>query len=464
MKSKEVMSSYRKALTINLDQSKYGTFAEIGAGQEVVNWFFKVSATAGTVAKSISAYDMTMSDVIYGKSQRYVSRERVTAMLDHEYDLLIERLAQKRGADTTFFSFGNTVRARGYKDKEECHGWLGIRLQLKPGAEPCDILCHIRLLDEENVDQMEALGILGLNLIYAAFYHRDNLENFVDSLVDNISGGRVEVDMLKFEGKDFRFVDNRLCSLQLVQSGLTDAAMFLPSGEVVQPAEVLYKRSVVLLRGSFDPVTHLHMDMLEQTRKRFFEDLSVEQRERSLSLCEISLNNLLRGSDGGIDHVQFLDRADALQELGQTLLISRCPEFHRIAGYLSRYTREPIGIVLSIGLLNELFKEKWSENLEGGILESFGRLFKSELSLYVYPWMNRKTGELVTAESFKVEEHLSHLYQHFRYNRMIHSVECSDASLLKYTGRDIQEMILSGQEDWRAFVPKEAQRAAMHIH
>ncbi|MGJ8671544.1 TonB-dependent receptor [Rubritalea sp.] len=464
MKSREVLSSYNKALRINLDRSKYGTFAEIGAGQEVVNWFFKASATAGTVAKSISAYDMTMSDEIYGKSRRYVSRERVLQMLDHEYELLVERLSEERDDQTTFFSFCNTVRARGYKDKEECHGWMGVRLQLKPGGPPCDILCHVRLLDEENMDQMEALGVIGLNLIYASFYHRDNLERFVESLVNNLTKGRVEVDMLKFLGEGFRFVDNRLCSLQLVQSGLTAAAMFTPDGEVVQPAEVLYKKSVALLRGSFDPVTNLHLDMLSQTKKSFCSELNDAQKGRFISLCEISMNNLLRGGDGGIDHLKFLDRADALQALGQTLLISNCPEFHRIASYLSVYTKEPIAIILSIGLLNELFKEKWSENLDGGILESFGRLFKHEVSLYVYPWKSRKGGELVTAETFRTNENLQHLYQYFLMNRLIRSVDSGDEALLNYTGRDIQKMILEGGEEWKKFVPKEAHRAALHIH
>lgn len=464
MKSKEVLSSYNKALRINLDQSKYGTFAEIGAGQEVVNWFFKASGTAGTVAKSISAYDMTMSDEIYGKAKRYVSRERVTSMLDHEYDLLIERLAEERSDNTTFFSFCNTVRARGYQDEEECHGWMGVRLQLKPGGEPCDILCHVRLLDEENMDQMEALGIIGLNLIHASFYHRGDLPRFVESLVDNLSAGRVEVDMLKFLGDDFKFVDNRLCSLQLVQSGLTDAAMFTPEGEVVQPAEVLYKKSVALLRGSFDPVMNLHLDMMNQTKKSFCEELDESQKENFLSLCEISMNNLLRGEGGEVDHVKFLDRADALQALGQTLLISNCPEFHRIAAYLSRYTREPIAIILSIGLLNELFKEKWSEQLDGGLLESFGRLFKNKLALYVYPWKNRKDGEVVTAESFKTTESVKHLYQYFLQNRMIRSVQPGEQDLLNYTGREIKKMIETGGEDWKEFVPEIAHKAALHIH
>ncbi len=371
MNTREIPTTYDKALRINLDEEKYGTFAEIGAGQEVANWFFRASATAGTMAKTISAYDMTMSDAIYGKAKRYVSRDRLNAMLKYEYDLLVERLHGQRGDTSCFFSFSNTVRARGYQDTGECHGWLGIRLQLKPGEEPSQIVIHVRLLDQENFDQMEALGIIGVNLVYAAFYHREHLSLFVESLMDGLTRDRVEVDMLKFSGAGFKMVDNRLCHLQLVTSGLTEAAMFLPDGEVVQPAEALYKKPIILLRGSFDPVTNLHLDMLGQTRGEFNKFLPAEQQPDTVELCEISMNNLLRkgegnGDGGGIDHLAFLDRADALQALGKTVLVSRCPEFHRIATYLSRYTASPIGIVLSIGLLNELFKAKWSDNLPGG--------------------------------------------------------------------------------------------------
>ena len=469
MNTREIPSTYDKALRINLDEEKYGTFAEIGAGQEVANWFFRASATAGTMAKTISAYDMTMSDAIYGKAKRYVSRDRINTMLEYEYDLLVERLSEKRGASSTFFSFANTVRARGYQDTGECHGWLGIQLQLKPKEDPCQILIHVRLLDQENLDQMEALGIIGVNLIYAAFYHRDRLSLFVESLMDGLTNDRVEVDMLKFSGDGFKMIDNRLCHLQLVASGLTAAAMFLPDGEVVQPAEALYKKPIILLRGSFNPVTNLHLDMLSQTRGEFNKLLSPDQQDKTIELCEISMNNLLRKAGeevgvGEIDHLAFLDRADALQALGKTVLVSRCPEFHRIASYLSRYTTSPIGIVLSIGLLNELFKEKWSEGLAGGILESFGRLFKHGLSLYVYPWGNRKSGEIITADNFKAPENLDHLYKHFHKNGMIHSIPCGDKGLLKFTGRDIQRMIAAGDETWKTLVPEQAHRTAIYQH
>ncbi len=447
-------TSYDKALQLNLDPGIYGTFAEIGAGQETANWFFRASGTAGLVAKSISAYDMVMSDALYGHSERYVSCERLEAMFAHEYEILLDRLADKRGRDTTFFSFCNTVRARGYNDSGECHGWVGVRFQTAPGAAPTDIVMHVRLLDRDTLDQMEALGVIGLNLIHSAFFNRANLKNFIESLVDDLSADRVEIDMLRFSGANYANFDNRLCALQLVKSGLTDATMFLPSGEVVQPAEALYKKPVLLLRGSFDPVLNLHMGMIEQSRKGFVEKLDEYEREHVVELCEISMANLLRGEEG-IEVTDFLNRADALQKLGKTVLVSSCAEFHRIAAFLHRCTNQAKGIILSIGLLNELFKAKWSKHLQGGLLESFGRLFKEGLTLWVFPWKNRQSGELVTAETFIAPENSVHLYSHFLENGRIHAVDCDDEALLDSTGRDVNRMIEEGAEGWKDLVPEE---------
>ncbi len=449
-----IVTTYDKALELNLDSSVYGTFAEIGAGQETANWFFRASGSAGLVAKTISAYDMTMSDAIYGRAGRYVSAGRLAAMLEHEYAILLERLEPKRGESTAFFSFCNTVRARGWNDQGECHGWLGIRFQMKPGVPPSDITVHIRLLDARSIDQMEAVGVVGVNLIHAAYRHRGHLKQFVESLLDNLQPGRVEIDLLKFTGHGYGYFDNRLCALQLVESGLTDATMFLPSGEVVQPAEALYSSSVLLLRGSFDPVMKVHLQMLEEARAGFSESLESDDQGREIELCEISMHNLLRGRD--IDPVDFLDRADALQSLGKTVLLSRCAEFHRIAAFLTRCTTRPVGIVLSIGLLNELFKPKWSANLAGGLLESFGRLFKSGVTLHVFPWENRRSGELVTAENFRAPDDSVHLYRHFIANGRIRPVACGDTALLANTGRDVCRMILAGDPEWRDLVPEVA--------
>jgi len=447
-------STYDKALELNLDPYIYGTFAEIGAGQETANWFFRAGGAAGMVAKTISAYDMTMSDAIYGHADRYVSAGRLEAMLHHEYAILLERLSPKRGKNTTFFSFCNTVRARGWKDNGECHGWLGVRFQMKPGDPPSDVTIHVRLLDSRTIDQMEVLGTIGVNLVHSAFHYRGHLKKFVESLVDNIPPGRVEVDLLKFTGHGFSFFDNRLCALQLVESGLTDATMFLPSGEVVQPTEALYKKPILLLRGSFDPVMNVHLTMLEQAMPGFSALLEEKDRSNAMELCEISMDNLLR--DKAIDHVDFLDRSDALQSLGKAVLLSRCAEFHRIAAFLRRCTGKPIGIILSIGLLNELFKPKWSENLAGGLLESFGRLFKGGITLHVFPWKNRRTGELVTTETFRAPENSYHLYRHFLENQRVLGIPCTDDMLLAFTGRHVCRMIAAGEESWRDLVPEVA--------
>ena len=453
-------TSYDKALELNLDPSIYGTFAEIGAGQETANWFFRASGTAGLVAKSISAYDMVMSDALYGHSERYVSCGRLQAMLDHEYEILLERLGKQRGANTSFFSFCNTVRARGYNDSGECHGWLGVRFQTAPSAEPTDIVMHVRLLDRDSIDQMEALGLIGLNMIYSVFRNRSDLKVFIESLLDELTSDRVEVDLLRFSGAGYEDFDNRLCALQLVKSGLTDATMFLPDGEVVQPAEALYKKPVLLLRGSFDPVLNLHMGMIEQSREGFAQQLEAGERDHVVELCEISMANLLRGEEG-IGVQDFLNRADALQNLGKTVLVSSCAEFHRIAAFLHRCTNRPKGIILSIGLLNELFKAKWSKHLQGGLLESFGRLFKEGLTLWVFPWKNRKSGQLVTAATFEAPENSKHLYRHFLENGRIHGVECKDEGLLNSTGRDVNRMILEGSEAWRKLVPEQAWEMAV---
>jgi hypothetical protein len=375
-------------------------------------------------------------------------------MLDHEYSILLERLGPKRGGETTFFSFCNTVRARGWNDSGECHGWLGIRFQMKPGDPPSDIVLHVRLLDSRTIDQMEALGTIGVNLIHSAFRHRGHLQKFVESLLDNLASGRVEVDLLKFTGHGYGFFDNRLCALQLVESGLTEATMFLPSGEVVQPAEALYRHPVLLLRGSFNPVMNVHLDMLRHARGGFIDSLSGAERGSAIELCEISVHNLLR--DRSVDPVDFLDRADALQALGKTVLLSRCAEFHRIAAFLYRYTGKSSGIILSIGLLNELFKTKWSDNLPGGLLESFGRLFKEGVTLYVFPWKNRRTGELVTADTFMPPADSLHLYRHFIANGRIRAIPCEDSRSLAYTGRDVCRMIHAGDDRWRDLVPETA--------
>src|SRR5216110_1971236 len=379
-----------KALRINLDSAKYGTFAEIGAGQEVARRFFRVGGAAGTIAKTMSAYDMTFSDAIYGPADRYVSRVRLQTMLDHEFNLLIERLDEKFGAEKTFFVFGDTIAARSFKERNESHGWLGVRFQSQPRGQPNQIIIHVRLLDEANVEQQEALGVIGVNLLHGAFYCRQP-ERLISSLQENLAPGRIEVDMIKFSGPLFQNVDNRLMSLQLVSQGLTDAVMFKADSETVQPAEVFYKKSILIERGSFRPVTYATNDMLDGATQSFLKQAGVTGSDLVV-LMEMTLENLL--AEGQLDHADFLARVDILGALGLTVLISKFGEYYRLAAYLSRYTNRMVGLVMGVPSLIEILDEKYYLNLEGGILEALGRMFKHGLKLYVYPIIDEKTGEI----------------------------------------------------------------------
>ena len=234
----------QKALEINLDNCKYGTIVEIGAGQEVARNFFRAGGAAGTVAKTMSAYDMQVSDDIYGAEEtgRYVSRSRLKKMLDKEYTAVTELLAPTRAKNTTFFSYAATVTAKSYLQKNECHGWIGIRLQLYPNAAPSDIILHLRMLDNDGSAQQEALGVIGVNLIHAAYTYFTQPKKIMESVVDDLEPERIEVDMINFSGPYFEETENRLMNLHLVHSSLTHAIMFNPQGEIQVPAEVLYKK------------------------------------------------------------------------------------------------------------------------------------------------------------------------------------------------------------------------------
>ncbi len=446
----ELKDTHQKALQINLDPAKYGVFAEIGAGQEVARWFFRVGGASGTIAKSMSAYDMTVSDAIYGHTDRYVSRTRLLSMLDHEYGLLIERLAGQRGANTRFFVFADTVAARGYHRRDETHGWMGIRFQPHPGTEPSDVLLHVIMWDRDNLAQQEALGILGVNLIYAALQHHENATRVVNDLLDNLSIDRIEVDMIEFRGPAFTDVDNRLLALQLVEKGLTNAALFRPDGRLVQAGDALYKKCVLVERGSFRPVTHVTVDMINHAKAQFVQEPNVVGDDLVV-LMEMTLKNL--SSEGKIDHQDFLDRADLLRSLGHPVLISNYGEFHRLASYLFRFTKQPIGLVMGLPTLRELFEEKYYADLGGGILESFGRMFKSELKLYVYPYRDPKSAAIITAGNLRVAPHLRHLYMYLVENHFIQGMRDVEESNLDILSRDVLKMLQNGEPGWEAKVP-----------
>ena len=441
----------KKAFQINLDAKKYGTFAEIGAGQEVARRFFHVGGAAGTIAKTISAYDMTFSDAIYGSADRYVSRARLHTMLDHEYTLLIERLDEKLGSERAFFVFADTVAARSFKQHNESHGWLGVRFQSEIRSEPSQIIIHVRMLDEANVDQQEALGVIGVNFLYGAFYHRQP-EKLIASLQENLAPGRIQVDMIKFSGPAFAGVDNRLMSLQLVSQGLTTAVMFRADGESVQPAEIFYKKAILVERGSFRPVTYATNDMLDGARRQFLKQSGYSE-EDLVVLMEMTLENLL--SEGQLNHADFLARVDILGSLGRTVLISKFGEYYRLAAYLARYTNKMIGLVMGVPSLHEIFDEKYYLNLEGGILEALGRMFKGALKLYVYPMIDEQSGKMVTATKTQVAPNLISLFHYLIDNGFIQEISDYHPDYLRIHPPDALQKIQSGDSTWERMVPPE---------
>jgi hypothetical protein len=467
---KELLTTTQKARRINFDAPIYGTFAEIGAGQEVAREFFHAGGASGTVAKSISAYDMIFSDAIYGKSPRYVSRERLNLMLDHEYGLLVERLSAIRGDRTNFFVFANTVATSNHQGTNEAHGWLGIRFQAAPLSEPSEIVLHVRMWDKDTGMQQQALGIVGVNLIYGALYLRSDPRQLIESLQDNLGTDRIEVDMLRLSGHCFETIDNRVMSLHLVKCKLTNAIMFGPQGEVLQPSEILHKKAILVERGSFRPVTHVNVDMIACATAQFVQEAPVKGKE-VVVLMEITMNNLL--SEGALDASDFLSRVDLLADIGFTVLISNYSEYYRLTSYFRRYTKEMIGVAIGINHLLEIFNEKYYENLEGGILESFGRLFRNAVKLYVYPMSgeayDRYTVDssrtvtaaqsaapnvLITARNARIVDHLTSLYAHLLDNHFIDNIVGFDANILGIFSRDALRKIRDHDLSWENMVPR----------
>ena len=480
----EFLTTNRKALTVNLDPTKYGTFAEIGAGQETCRNFFQAGGAAGTIAKTMSAYDMTFSDSIYGKVGRYVSMERVVKMIEHEYALLEERLTDEVGGERTFFAYANTMKAKSYRGGDDTHGWMGIRFQTEPGGEPNEIHLHCRMWDPENVQQQHAVGILGTNLIYGAFYLHGNVEAFIESLVDNVGSERIEVDLIHFRGPAFEGVDERIANLHLVRRGLTNAVLFSPEGNITQPSEAFYKKAILVERGSFRPVTEVNIDMLKCSGAQFAREPSIEGK-KVIELAEITMNNLL--ASGKLDYEDYLSRIDLLGATGNWVLISNYFEFYRLTSYFRRYTKEMIGVCMGINTLLEVFNEKYYVNLPGGILESFGRLLKNSVRLYIYPMRRKAYGrylalkkaeteggpseepadrprsakdndkpELITCDNLRVQPQLTNLYRHLLENGYIEHIRDIDESLLDIFSRDILSAIAQNDPIWESMVPAAA--------
>ncbi|NBW96110.1 MAG: TonB-dependent receptor [Planctomycetia bacterium] len=446
-----------RALSVNLDGSVYGTFAEIGAGQEVARWFFAVGGAAGSVAKTMSAYDMTVSDAIYGKAGRYVSRERVEEMLDHEFSLLRERLDTTRGDRTRFFAFADTAAARSYAGGNECHAWMGVRFQHAFRAEPSDVVVHVRMLDGTNSGQQEALGRLGVNVLHAVLNRFRDPKAMIETFLDDIARSRLEIDWVAVDGPAFPGVDSRLLALHLVRSGFTQAILFDARGAPALASEALRHSHVLVERGRFAPVTRLNLEMLSAARADWMAGEGPPQGAESPheireihDVMEITMNNLR--DRGQAEDADFLARVDLLSAVGKMVLVTDIGLFHDLGEYLAARHVERIGLVLGVPLLRELFNDAHYRQLPGGILEAFGRLFTKAVRLYVQPTRDAVDGRVVSADSLQVSPHHAHLLEHLRTNGLVRPLPCDPGTLRTYSSEDVRTRICSGDPSWRDLV------------
>ena len=441
-----------KALRINLNENIYGTFAEIGAGQETVRHFFRAGGSSGTIAKAMSAYDKDFSDAIYGVEEdgRYVTESRLKKMLSHEVQLIEQRMNRDKHPHKMFFSYANTVATIDFAKQFKGHGWVGIKYQLEPEEDYNEIILHIRFKETDAKLQQETLGILGVNLIYGAFYKHDDPKKLLRYLYDHISKDQIEIDTINFSGPTFANVDNRLMSLQLVKNNMTDAVMFGPEGNNILPASILYKKNILALRGSFRPVTQVNMDMYEKSLKMFYEENKVE-RENTLVIFEITLSNLR--SEGEIDERDFMDRAELLCSLGQTVMISNFQEYYKVVEYFSSYTKARMGLAMGVSNLVDIFDEKYYRHLSGGILEAFGKLFYRDLKVFLYP-MEDENGEIITSQNLKVHPRMKELYKFFAYNGKVVDITDFDQDHLKIFSREVLKMIGEGKAGWEKLLPE----------
>ena len=443
----------QKALRINLDEKKYGTIVEIGAGQEVARHFFIAGAAAGTIAKTMSAYDMKFSDAIYGVQEdgRYVSKGRVKAMMEQEFDLVVDRVGDIRSKASRYFTYATTVSAKSFNRKNECHAWCGIRVQMYPGAKPSNITVHVRMFDDNAEAQQQALGVLGVNLIYAAFYYFENPKQIIDSLTDGMKANRIEIDSIDFEGPYFEDTDNRIKNIHLIRSWKTRAIMFKPDGSVAVPAEMLYKKNILTIRGSFRPVTNLNVDMIEQGQNTF-SSLPDVDRSNTVAIAEISLNDA-HGNDAKVPESDIVARVQLLNSLGYNVMVSDYTRYFSLRAYFRQFTQLQIGIVMGMVNVKQIFDESFYRGVEGGILEGFGKLFPDNTRIFIYPETD-EDGQVTEFTDVKVPDHLRFLYRHLLENGFLHGIECSDPSLFTIYSRKILKQLSSGQDGWQKDLPE----------
>ena len=451
--SSEPLSTRHKALKVNLARRFYGTFAEIGAGQEVARHFFQAGGASGSIAKTISAYDMIFSDHIYGKEtgSRYVCEPRLQKMLHREYDLLIERLSDVKGKDHQFFCFANTVSALNFHRTNEAHGWLGVRFQKAPG-EPCnDVVIHVRMLDPQNILQQDALGIMGVNLVYGSLILNEKPEEMTRQLMDHLDNTRIEVNFIRVSGPAFKNVDNRLLNLQLVKEGYTPSVMFDESGEVVLPADHLYKKDILVVRGSFRPPTHVSLDMIKSGLKNFAAKTGVSESEVQ-TIAEITISTLQE--DGPeIANEDFLARVELLCALGQKVLITNFPQYYRLTQYIAKFKSRHVGLVLGVYNFKQIFDEAYTDT-SSGLMGALGELFRPNIHVLVYPYMSEDKKEFLRMKNLTVAPEQEHLYQHLKNLGQLHDIENFEESTLHIFSRKVLDMIVSNEPGWEKLVPE----------
>ena len=448
-----VPTNKSKALRINLNSDVYGTFAEIGAGQETARNFFRSGAASGTIAKAMSAYDKDFSDAIYGveSDNRYVTESRLKRMLGHEIHLMEDRLSRQKHPNKLFFSYANTVTTIDFARKFKGHGWVGIRFQLDPLEDYNEIVLHLRFKETDTRLQQETLGVLGVNLIYGAFYLNDNPKELIKSFYDNLGSHQLEIDMINFSGPRFMYVDNRLMSLQLLKNGMTNAVMFGPDGNNLLPAQVLYKKNILALRGSFRPVTKVNMDMFEQSKRMFLQENKVDESKTQI-IFEITLSNL--SAEGKINERDFLDRAELLCSLGQNVMITSFQQYFKLVEYLSEFTKERMALAMGVHNMIQIFDEKYYRDVSGGILEAFGKLFYRDLKVYMYPYHDQENDDYITSENLKVHPRMKELYKYFKNNGKVLDIKDFDKDILDIFSRTVLKMIMNGEKGWESMLPE----------
>lgn len=448
-----VLSIRHKSLRVNLNEHIYGTFAEIGAGQETVRHFFRAGGASGTIAKAMSAYDKDFSDAIYGieTDRRYVTESRLRKMLRHEVELIEDRLNRDKHPNKIFFSYANTVTTIDFAKNFKGHGWVGIRFQMDALEDYNEIVLHVRFKQTDSKLQQETLGILGANLIYGAFYLNDSPKDLLKSFTDNIENDTIEIDMVDFSGPRFMYVDNRLMSLHLLKNGMTNAVMFGPDGNNLLPAQQLYKKNILALRGSYRPVTRVNMEIYEEAKKMFFLDKRVTEKNTHV-IFEITLANLR--SEGKINERDFLDRAELLCSLGQTVMITNFQEYYKLVDYFSEFTKARMGLAMGVYNLIQIFDEKYYRDLSGGVLEAFGKLFYKDLKIYLYPLKDLESGEIITSANLKVHPRMKELYKYFKFNGRIADITKFDPDILEIFSRKAFKMIVNGQSGWEEMLPE----------